>query len=314
MPSPPRVRPRSRSPRGTPRDGTRSGTARGRPGRRCCARPAGPAALRCSRPAIIGSDGRRGSAVHRAGQPRRSCPQLAARPQRVALSPMSQQPPTHPFGEPPEGPSSAPPAGLGTRPALGRLPAVGGRAGARVGAARRAPGRTGAAVGEHRRVRPAAFASAAAGDPRRAGRRRADLGGDPAAARRPERRRQSEREPVGVPDAAPPGLPFLSPDERYSGRWEIVEHRWTDSGLEVEITRRRRPRPGELLVRRVQQHRRGSHRIRGRLRPAAVLRPADPARARRSPAGCSSRIERGPTTIILATAGGNQMSALPVSG
>ena len=109
------------------------------------------------------------------------------------------------------------------------------------------------------------------------------------------------------------GLPFLSPDERFSGRWEIVEHRWTDSGLEVEIT---------LAA------------DRGPVNYSFVAFNNDGVDATESTAGSQQPqfsgepipsgqqesgwlffpIERGPATIILATSGGNQMSALAVSG
>ena len=110
-----------------------------------------------------------------------------------------------------------------------------------------------------------------------------------------------------------PGLPFLSPDERFSGRWEIVDHRWTDSGLEVEIT---------LAA------------DRGPVNYSFVAFNNDGVDATDPSAGSSQPqfsglpietgeqesgwlffpLERGPATIILATAGGNQMSALPVAG
>lgn len=34
---------------------------------------------------------------------------------------------------------------------------------------------------------------------------------------------------------APPGQPFSSLDERLQGRWEVRSHRWTASGVEVEL-------------------------------------------------------------------------------
>ena len=110
-----------------------------------------------------------------------------------------------------------------------------------------------------------------------------------------------------------PGLPFLTPDERYAGRWEIVEHHWTDSGLEVEIRlavdkgpfsysflafenvgiQATSPSPGS-----------GSPQFSG-----------EPIETGEQESGwLFFPLERGPATIILATAGGNQMSALAVSG
>ncbi len=109
-----------------------------------------------------------------------------------------------------------PPAGMDTRPAVRRFAAVG-RCSPRVDRARGSPGWAGPAVGEHRRVRPAAIATAAAGDPRRAGRRSAHLGRDAAASRLlgshgPQPEPIAEQDVERVRPAVPePGRTFLRP-------------------------------------------------------------------------------------------------------
>jgi hypothetical protein len=109
------------------------------------------------------------------------------------------------------------------------------------------------------------------------------------------------------------GLPFQSPDERLSGRWEIVEHRWTDSGLEVEISLAAERGPVNYSFVAFNN---------------AGVDPTEPTEGSQQPHFSGQPIpsgqqesgwlffplERGPATIILATAGGNQMSALPISG
>jgi hypothetical protein len=109
------------------------------------------------------------------------------------------------------------------------------------------------------------------------------------------------------------GLPFQSPDERYSGRWEIVDHRWTDSGLEVEITLAAERGPVNYSF--VAFNNAGvdaTESTPGSQQPQFSGQPI-PSGQRES-GWLFFPIERGPATIILATAGGNQMSALAVSG
>ncbi|HEY3339399.1 MAG TPA: hypothetical protein VGK18_12925 [Propionicimonas sp.] len=109
------------------------------------------------------------------------------------------------------------------------------------------------------------------------------------------------------------GLPFVSPDERFSGRWEIVEHRWTDSGLEVEITVAADRGPVNYSF--VAFNNAGvdpTESVAGSEQPQFSGEPI-PSGQKES-GWLFFPIERGPTTIILATSGGNQMSALPVTG
>jgi hypothetical protein len=120
--------------------------------------------------------------------------------------------------------------------------------------------------------------------------------------------------PTATPTASPTaaGLPFVTPDQQNTGRWEILNHRWTDSGLEVEI--RIAADQGPVTY-------------------AFVAFGNDDVQATDSEPGLQSpqfsgmpiqtgneetgwlffRLERGPSTIILTTAEGNQMSALPVT-
>ncbi|MCC6497376.1 MAG: hypothetical protein IT193_14080 [Propionibacteriaceae bacterium] len=113
--------------------------------------------------------------------------------------------------------------------------------------------------------------------------------------------------------AAASGLPFLTPDERYAGRWEILEYRWTDSGLEVEIriSVDRGPFSYSFLA------------FENSGVDATSPDPgSQPPRFSGLPIATGEQesgwlffpLDRGPATIILATAGGNQMSALPVGG
>jgi len=132
---------------------------------------------------------------------------------------------------------------------------------------------------------------------------------------RPASSEASAPSPSASPTATPraPGLPFLSPDERFSGRWEIVDHRWTDSGLEVEITLAADRGPVNYSF--VAFNNDGvdaTEASGGSQQPQFSGQPI--------PSGQTESgwlffpLERGPATIILATSGGNQMSALPVSG
>lgn len=109
------------------------------------------------------------------------------------------------------------------------------------------------------------------------------------------------------------GLPFLSPDERFSGRWEIIEHRWTDSGLEVEITLAADRGPVNYSF--VAFNNAGvdpTESTAGSEQPQFSGLPIPTGQ--KESGWLFFPIERGPATIILATAGGNQMSALAVSG
>lgn len=109
------------------------------------------------------------------------------------------------------------------------------------------------------------------------------------------------------------GLPFVTPDERYTGRWEILRQQWTDSGLEVEI--------------RVMADQ-------GPISYSFMAFGNDDVQATKSQPGSMSPqfsgmpiesgnqetgwlffpLQRGASTIILLTGAGRQMSALPVSG
>ncbi len=109
------------------------------------------------------------------------------------------------------------------------------------------------------------------------------------------------------------GLPFVTPDELHTGRWEILHQQWTDSGLEVEI--------------RVMADN-------GPISYSFMAFGNDDVQATASQPGSQSPqftgmpiesgsqetgwlffpLQRGASTIILLTGAGRQMSALPVSG
>ena len=113
--------------------------------------------------------------------------------------------------------------------------------------------------------------------------------------------------------ATPPGLPFVTPDERFTGRWEILRHQWSDAGLEVEIriAADRGPVTYSFLAF-------GNNDVQATEAEPGFQGPGFSGRD--IPTGGVEtgwlffRLERGATTIILATAGGSQMSALPVAG
>lgn len=119
-----------------------------------------------------------------------------------------------------------------------------------------------------------------------------------------------------TPSATSPtarGLPFLTPDERFAGRWEIVEHRWTDSGLEVEI--RLTVDKGPVNYSFLAFENSGVEATSptpGSDQPQFSGLPIETGQEESG--WLFFPLERGPATIILATAGGNQMSALPVVG
>jgi hypothetical protein len=109
------------------------------------------------------------------------------------------------------------------------------------------------------------------------------------------------------------GLPFLTPDERFAGRWEILDHRWTDSGLEVEI--RLAVDRGPFSYAFVAFENSGvdaSSPTEGSETPHFSGEPIDTGQ--QESGWLFFPLQRGPTTIILTTDAGNQMSALPVSG
>ncbi len=228
---------------------------------------------------------------------------------------MSQQPPAHPFGEPPQGQSNvtaAPqqgwtPAPLsdGSRPSVGAHPPVPSTSGAPLGG----PALRSVNIDEFAPPRSrlpllvTIIVLVVAGL----------IWG--ATLLRPAPTPASSRSASPSPTATSSGsgLPFLSPDERFSGRWEIVEHRWTDSGLEVEITVAADRGPVNYSF--VAFNNAG-------VDPTEAVAGSDQPQFSGEPIPSGQKesgwlffpIERGPTTIILATAGGNQMSALPISG
>ncbi len=131
--------------------------------------------------------------------------------------------------------------------------------------------------------------------------------------------RPPQAPPAPSPSASPssstsaPGLPFVTPDQRYAGRWEILSHQWTATGLEVEvrIAVDRGPVSYSFLAF-------GNNDVQateaepGSQQPQFSWSPI--------PSGGEEtgwllfRLERGATTIILAEAGGSQIAALPVTG
>lgn len=109
------------------------------------------------------------------------------------------------------------------------------------------------------------------------------------------------------------GLPFVTPDELHTGRWEILRQQWNDSGLEVEI--------------RVMADN-------GPITYSFMAFGNDDVQATSAQPGSQSPqfsgmpiqsgsqetgwlffpLQRGASTIILLTGDQHQMSALPVSG
>lgn len=115
------------------------------------------------------------------------------------------------------------------------------------------------------------------------------------------------------PSATGSGLPFLTPDERYSGRWEILDHHWIDSGLEVEI--RIAVDKGPFRYSFLAFENSGvdaSEPNPGSQQP--LFSGAPIATGKEESGWLFFPLERGPATIILATDAGNQMSALAVNG
>jgi hypothetical protein len=229
---------------------------------------------------------------------------------------MSQQPPAHPFGEPPQGPSSTPPVPQqgwtpaplsdGSRPSVGARPTVTSAPGAPLGG----PSLRSVSIDEFAPPRSrlpllvTLVVLVVAGLIWGA----TLLRPAPSA---PVARPSASASPT--PTSTAPGLPFVSPDERFSGRWEIVEHHWTDSGLEVQIMVAADRGPVNYSF--VAFNNAGvdpTESVPGSEQPQFSGEPI-PSGQKES-GWLFFAIERGPTTIILATSGGNQMSALPVAG
>lgn len=119
--------------------------------------------------------------------------------------------------------------------------------------------------------------------------------------------------PSASATSARPGLPFTTPDERYWGRWEILDHRWTRSGLMVEI--RIHVDNGPLGYSFMAFENQG----------AEVINPSPgadspPLTGASIPTGGIETgwvyfvMDRGDSTIILADEDGKQMSALVIKG
>lgn len=132
-------------------------------------------------------------------------------------------------------------------------------------------------------------------------------------------RAQSGPTAEGSPSARPtatssaPGLPFVTPDERFTGRWEILQHQWTDSGLEVEIRVAAERGPITYSFAAFGNNdMQSTSASPGSQNPKFTGLPI--ASGRDETGWLFFPLERGPSTIILATASGNQMSALPVAG
>lgn len=121
--------------------------------------------------------------------------------------------------------------------------------------------------------------------------------------------------PTASPSASPAGsgLPFVSPDERFGGRWEILAHQWSDAGVDVQIriSAERGPVSYSFIAF-------GNNDVQatdsepGYQQPHFSNRPIDSGQE--EVGWVFFRLERGASTIILATAAGNQMSALPLAG
>lgn len=119
--------------------------------------------------------------------------------------------------------------------------------------------------------------------------------------------------PSPSPTPTLPGLPFISQDQEYAGRWQILEHRWTDAGLEVEIMLAVDRGPfGYSFVAFENSGIEPARPTPGSDSPRFSGRPIDSGQ--QETGWLFFPLERGPATIILSTEGGNQMSALAVSG
>lgn len=113
--------------------------------------------------------------------------------------------------------------------------------------------------------------------------------------------------------ASGPGLPFVTPDERYTGRWEILRQQWTDSGLEVEIRVMADRGPIDYSFVAF-----GNDDVQATTAQPGSQQPqfsGMPIQSGSQETGwLFFPLRRGAATIILGTAAGRQMSALPVSG
>ncbi|MCA0296352.1 MAG: hypothetical protein LCH96_13810 [Actinobacteria bacterium] len=109
------------------------------------------------------------------------------------------------------------------------------------------------------------------------------------------------------------GLPFVTPDQRYNGRWEVLRHQWTDSGLEVEIRLAADKGPISYSFLAF-----GNNDVQATNASPGSQNPKFdglPLQTGQEATGwLFFPLERGASTIILATASGNQMSALAVAG
>lgn len=131
--------------------------------------------------------------------------------------------------------------------------------------------------------------------------------------------RPTQPEPTPTPQDTPTarpsasGLPFLTPDKRHAGRWEILRHQWTDSGLEVEIMIAADRGPVNYSFLAFEND--GLFATDAQDGSQQPWFSGMPIQTGESETGwLFFPMTRGPATIILATAGGNQMSALPVPG
>lgn len=113
--------------------------------------------------------------------------------------------------------------------------------------------------------------------------------------------------------ATGPGLPFVTPDERHTGRWEILRQQWTDSGLEVEIRLMADNGPISYSFMAF-----GNDDVQATSsQPSSQLPRFSglPVETGNQETGwLFFPLRRGASTIILLTAAGRQISALPVSG
>lgn len=125
----------------------------------------------------------------------------------------------------------------------------------------------------------------------------------------------SATKPSPTPSATEsgPGLPFVSPNERYAGRWEILRYEWTADGVELQI--RIAVEKGPLAYSFIAFEN-------------SSVTATDPRPGSHTPRFTGFPIEtgdeetgwlffplqRGEATVILANAGGHQMSALPIPG
>ncbi|MFZ0529836.1 MAG: hypothetical protein WAL91_04795, partial [Propionicimonas sp.] len=125
--------------------------------------------------------------------------------------------------------------------------------------------------------------------------------------------------PAATPSPTPsattalPGLPFVSPNERYSGRWEVLRHEWTDQGVEVEV--RIAVDQGPLAYSFIAFE---NNSVNATDPMPGAYNPQFsglPIRTGETETGwLFFPLERGQATLILASAGGSQMSALPIPG